>query len=97
MDSTDREYSETPQFSKFYDSSTRERVPLNDVVANHLAQCETCQATMQRKPMGLGQTSRLCFEYQDIIEDYAELEGILNNVVAHDEYGNQAPREGRQQ
>lgn len=48
---------------------------------------------MDRKPKGLGQTSQLCFEYQDIIQDWSDLEGQLNNIVAHDEYGNQAPTE----
>lgn len=90
-DDLDKEFSGLPQFSRFYDSSTGERVPLNVVLENHLMNCQRCQEMIPKKPSGLGQISKFCFEYQDIIQDWAQLESRLNNIVAHDEFGNQAP------
>jgi hypothetical protein len=35
---------------------------------------------------------KLCQEWFRILGDYAQTEGRLNNVVAHDEYANEAVR-----
>lgn len=43
--------------------------------------------------MGLGQVTGLCSEYWSIIQDFADREGEVNNIVAMDEYGNPAPRQ----
>lgn len=88
------ESSEKQLYPNFFDSSTGERKPLHDVLNEHINGCQNCQETSQRKPNGLGQISRLCFKYQDLVQDWAELEGLVNNIVAHDEYGNEAPRNG---
>lgn len=87
-------YSEMPQYRNFFDSSTGERRPLHDVLNEHINGCLNCQEISQKPPNGLGQSSRHCFEYQDLIQDWASLEGEVNNIVAHDEYGNEAPRSG---
>jgi len=34
--------------------------------------------------------SQLCSEYQEILAQWAENEGRINNIVAHDEYGTPA-------
>lgn len=93
-ESTDSEYYARQAYPRFYDSTTGERLPLNDVLNEHLSTCQICQEDMTRRPKGLGQISRLCFEYQDIIQDWSRLEAIVNNIVAHDEFGNEAPRQG---
>lgn len=80
------------RYPKFFDSSTGEYLPLNVVLQSHISTCGKCQETLEKKPQGLGQLSRLCFEYQDLIQDWSIIEGELNNIVAHDEYGNEAPR-----
>ena len=75
------------------DSSTTnsEWPPLNDVIQAHLEGCSECQKAAAQ-PNGLGQKTTYCSNYWRIFQLYAEREGELNNVVAHDEYGNQAPR-----
>ncbi len=68
--------------------------PLNDVLQEHLTGCRQCQEATQGKPIGnlAGQTCRLCSEWFRIIREWADKEGEVNNVVAHDEYGNPAGR-----
>lgn len=66
--------------------------PLHEQLADHLENCSECQASLQArtKPMGFGMKTTLCSRYQDIVAVWAEMEGRKNNIVAHDEYGNQA-------
>jgi hypothetical protein len=56
----------------------------------HLESCSQCQSNLTSKPIGMGSVTQLCSNYQDIIAVWAEKEGRVNNIVAHDEYGNQA-------
>jgi hypothetical protein len=49
--------------------------PLSDVLMWHIGLCAQCSARMWDKPPAFGQPSRMCAEYQEIIEEYAEYEG----------------------
>jgi hypothetical protein len=75
--------------------TSKEYPPLNDVLLMHLNGCEKCQESLKDKPvpnvrlMGM-RPSKLCSEWYEIIEDYAQYEGQVNNIVSHDEYGNEA-------
>lgn len=75
------------------DGTNTERLPLSDVLASHLTGCEQCQGTLKRKPVanlaGAG-VDQHCEVYWTLILEHAEWEGRVNNVVAHDEYGNEA-------
>ena len=42
--------------------------------------------------MGFGSVSQLCSNYQAILAGYAEHEGKVNNIVAHDENGHPASK-----
>jgi hypothetical protein len=64
--------------------------PLHEQLASHLETCSECQQTLIQRPAGMGTVTQLCSSYQDIITVWAEKEGRVNNIVAHDEYGNQA-------
>ena len=64
--------------------------PLAEVLAEHLTHCSSCQP--DQRPVGLGGESHLCGVYWDLVQEWSDREGQLNNVVAHDEYGNNAPR-----
>lgn len=64
---------------------------LSELISAHLAKCSHCQESA--KPVGLGQVTGLCSEYWSIIQDFADREGEVNNIVAMDEYGNPAPRQ----
>jgi hypothetical protein len=61
---------------------------LADLLSLHLTLCSNCQP--DQRPVGLGGKSRLCSGYWELVQKWADREGQLNNVVAHDEYGNQA-------
>lgn len=75
------------------DGTTTEYPPLSDVVTAHQNGCETCQQNRERKPIpNLGGSPTLCSELIGIFQQYAQREGEVNNIVAHDEYGNAAPR-----
>lgn len=64
---------------------------LHEQLSDHLQNCSRCQSEIQgHKPLGMGQRTALCSEYQDIIAVWAEKEGRVNNIVAHDEFGNAA-------
>lgn len=72
-----------------------EPLPLSDVVTKHVAQCETCQTNMQKKPVPnilppVAQDKITCSELLWIFQWYADYEGRVNNIVNHDEYGNYA-------
>lgn len=73
-------------------SMNSEWPPLNDAVRAHLEECSKCQEALQTKPVGLGQQTMFCSDYWRIFALYAEREGQINNIVGHDEFGNQAPR-----
>jgi hypothetical protein len=85
------ESSVSPTLTNDSDSTSTENPPLHDRLTDHLANCSECQATIKSKtPLGIGTISKHCSEYQRIISEWAEHEGAVNNIVAHDEYGNQA-------
>jgi hypothetical protein len=68
---------------------------LNDAVQEHVNSCSQCSKLIKSlRPIGLGATSPLCSEYWRIIREWSDTEGYVNNIVAHDEYGNEAPRAG---
>lgn len=70
---------------------TTEPLPLlADILSLHLTLCSRCQP--DARPAGLGQRSALCDDYWSLVQKWADREGEVNNVVAHDEYGNTAPR-----
>jgi hypothetical protein len=74
------------------DSTSTENLPLHEQVQNHLQTCSKCQSVLEarKRVQGLGQRIRLCSEYIAILQNYANNEGRVNNIVDHDEYGNQA-------
>jgi hypothetical protein len=63
---------------------------LGELLADHLAHCSSC--VPDQRPVGLGGESLLCGVYWDLVQEWSDREGNLNNIVAHDEYGNDAPR-----
>jgi hypothetical protein len=73
--------------------------PLGDVLADHLTGCEKCQVLMEGPPFPnlMTKTSTIiydvCSERMRLIREWAVNEGRVNNIVAHDEYGNKARRE----
>jgi hypothetical protein len=69
---------------------TTEPPLLADVLSLHLTFCSSCQP--DSRPVGLGQRSALCGGYWELVQQWADAEGEANNVVARDEYGNDAPR-----
>lgn len=74
------------------DSTSSGDRPLSELLSEHLRTCSDCQPVIESKtrPYGFGMVSRLCFKYQDIIATWSDKEGEINNIVAHDEFGNQA-------
>jgi hypothetical protein len=85
-------FSERQPFMSESDFTGTEFPSLNDVLQKHLAGCNICQSSLDMKPVpNLGGTPRLCSEWFEIISDYAQYEGEVNNVVARDEFGNEAP------
>lgn len=74
-------------------STDSEDKSLHEQLSEHLENCSQCQTAVQSmKPIGLGQHSPLCSEYQFIIAIWADKEGSVNNIVAHDEFGNEASK-----
>lgn len=74
------------------DFTGKEFPPLNDVLQRHLIGCRQCRESLEERPTGFGQRTTLCSEWQEIITNYADQEGKVNNVVARTEYGYDAPR-----
>lgn len=76
------------------DSTNSEYPLLNDALQNHLTGCAQCQmGTEMGTPVpNLNKSGKvpLCQEWFRIISDYAQHEGQVNNIVARDEYGNEA-------
>lgn len=49
---------------------------LGTVLMWHISLCPPCQAAMwQQPPVANGKPSRMCREYQEIIQEYSEYEG----------------------
>lgn len=84
------EYSGTRQSMNDTDFTHSEYPPLSDVLQKHLTGCEQCQSSLEKKPARLGENPVLCSEWFNILRDYAQTEGQVNNIVAHDEYANNA-------
>jgi hypothetical protein len=71
-------------------------IPLADQIVMHLDQCWQCQrAIATDKPKGLGQKSGHCEVYWHLQLMWAKTEGMVNNIVAHTEYGDEAETRGR--
>lgn len=91
------ESSETQPSVNDSDSTSTEKPSLHVRLSKHLETCSQCQSVIQSKsPTGFGMTGQLCSEYQDIIQEWANEEGAINNIVDHDEYGNQASKTVRE-
>lgn len=73
-------------------SMSQDSPSLHEMLSEHLQTCKDCQAQIEQKPKGLGQASQFCFKYLAIIARWADNEGEVNNIVAHDEYGNEASK-----
>lgn len=73
-------------------SASMEPLPLSDVVSVHIQSCPTCQDNLTKPPVSnLNPTGRqVCSELTLIFQFYADWEGAVNNIVSHDEYGNDA-------
>ena len=85
--------SQMDQPEDFTGSSEKPNQEITDIaemVREHLTFCSDCQPPF--KPVGLGMKAGFCAAYWDMVRSWADQEGRLNNVVAHDEYGNDAPR-----
>ncbi len=73
-----------------------ERPLLNDVLEKHLNGCPICLDNLGRKPVpNMGGSQTVCSERLSIIQQWADTEGRVNNIVARDEYGNEAPTTNR--
>jgi len=72
------------------DSTFSDSQSLGVSLARHLETCSECIETFLHHPTGFGSVTQLCSEYQSIIAEWANREGEINNVVDHDEFGNQA-------
>lgn len=71
------------------DFTSSEYPPLSDVLEKHLTGCQQCQESLSKRPIAnLGGGTVLCSEWFAILRDWAQREGEVNNVVAHDEFGN---------
>lgn len=69
---------------------------LNDVVREHQNGCKQCRENLKRRPIpNLGGNSNICSDLTEIFQSWADYEGGKNNVVACDEYGNEAPKSPR--
>lgn len=72
---------------------TTELPPLSVAVQTHLQNCETCERNMDKKPvpnLNPKGSNKLCSDLLEIYRRYSEYEGRVNNVVAKDEFGNEA-------
>lgn len=71
-------------------------VSVDDAIAMHLVDCDQCRFAYERQsPRQLGQKTGLCDEYLHLQVMRANFEGKINNVVAHTEYGDEAPVMGQ--
>jgi len=68
-------------------------ISIDDIIVMHLEQCDNCRmATEHLLPKGLGQRTGLCDTYLHLQIMRADYEGKVNNIVAHTEVGDEAPR-----
>lgn len=68
---------------------------IDDAIAMHLVDCDQCrESIINLRPLGIGQRSGHCNAYWQLQLMRAEYEGKVNNVVAHNEYGDEAKKGG---
>jgi hypothetical protein len=68
-------------------------VSVDDAIAMHLADCAECRYAIEvLRPVAIGQKSALCNTYWQLQLMRAKAEGMVNNIVAHTEYGDEAPK-----
>jgi len=85
-----------PAEPKLEQALTLGGIPIDEVIAKHLADCAQCkEAAVTGGPRGLGQRSRHCGTYWQLQLERAHYEGKINNVVAHTELGDEAPVRGK--
>jgi hypothetical protein len=65
------------------------------MIAMHLVDCDQCRKATARGPVALGQKSGHCDTYWQMQLMRAQAEGSVNNIVAHTEYGDEAPKGGK--
>jgi len=66
---------------------------IDDQIAMHLVDCDQCRESIQHlRPIGLGQKSGHCETYWELQLMRARYEGAVNNIVAYNEFGNEAPK-----
>jgi hypothetical protein len=70
------------------DQETTELLDIAQMVTAHLESCSDCHPPF--KPVAMGQEAGFCAAYWEMVKSWADQEGRLNNVVSHDEYGNEA-------
>jgi hypothetical protein len=69
---------------------------LDEAIAWHLVDCDQCRKVAEiARPVGLGMKSGHCDTYWALQLLRANFEGTVNNIVAHTEYGDEAPKRGR--
>jgi len=69
---------------------------VDDAIQMHLVDCDQCrEATNRAGPIRLGQHSGHCEGYWQLQLMRANHEGAVNNIVAHTEHGDEAPKIGR--
>jgi hypothetical protein len=67
---------------------------IDDMIGMHLVDCDQCRKATLGKPVGIGQPSGHCGTYWQLQLMRAKYEGSVNNIVAHTEYGDEAPKGG---
>lgn len=68
-------------------------IPIEDQIVAHIEQCDQCRrAIATDRPRAIGQKSGHCEVYWHLQLMHAKAEGVANNIVAHTEYGDEAPR-----
>lgn len=69
---------------------------VDDAISMHLVDCDQCrEATERARPVRLGEPSGHCDGYWHLQLMRANHEGKINNIVAHTELGDEAPKRGR--
>lgn len=69
---------------------------VDDAIQMHLVDCDQCrEATERARPIRLGESSGHCDGYWQLQLMRANHEGHVNNIVAHTELGDEAPRMGK--
>jgi hypothetical protein len=68
---------------------------IDDAIQMHLVDCDQCREMTERSgPVKMGERSGHCAEYWHLQILRANYEGQVNNIVAHTEYGDEAPKLG---